>query len=747
MMSVFDILLLSVIVGTAYMGPMLLRRLPPGHRAFAFMVLVDLGLALLSFASREEGDGNVSRLLGVIAIGGAVFLLVLPPILRDVARRALAGERLRLAKLLVDVRELLQPGMGGKQESELIATIIAVRNGEVDDAVAQLRERRRGAHDPYRRRQFDERIVMTLLYARRWEDAISTFESGFTGDFETTSPQLMVEMVRAYCEAEDLDAAAALMARLEDSSLLREPLLAGLVHRARLVFLAFVGRTGAVEAIVQGPLAAMPDSARYYWSGIARLNAGDKTGARSSLAQAAESSAKDTRAHDIALQLLQRVDEPGVAGPRTVSETVASLADRLTAAAAEAKARPRPAPVVKRRAVVTTALVAANLAVAVAMTLVFSSTADIGGLVRAGANLKEAVHAGEWWRLASSMFLHVGALHLILNMYGLWVLGRLVEPMYGPLRFFSVYMVAGLCGAAASALIGGPETSAGASGAVFGILGAAIAELGLRRNTYPEAWRKRLLGNLLFLTAANVGIGFVITMIDQAAHIGGLLSGGLISALLSPRSKLGQKAAVKVVAWTSAAVSMAFLVYAGVGVATTSFADTLARLPKVQREVGGLELTVPQPWATSSEVAGLQDRSLPLLFFVVRLPADASPEEVVAARVEAEVQGGAKSLGFDRVAVADELAVELPEGWASSELIATVDAEGIGGPQRYRALVFCRKVGDELWFGVSYLPASLTVPLGKQISQVLSSARAKGPLPALPGHEPAEADASAASAE
>ncbi|MBT8495239.1 MAG: rhomboid family intramembrane serine protease [Deltaproteobacteria bacterium] len=737
MTSLFDILLLTVIVTTAYMGPILFRRLPPGRRAFAFMVIGDLVLAILSFASRGEGDGKLSRLIGVVAIGGAVCLLFLPPILRDLTRRALSAERLRLAKFLVEMRELLQPGMGGRQEGELIATILAVRNGKVDDALEGLREARRQTEDPGARRQLDERIVMTLLYARRWQEAVEAYRTSFGNQPLASSPQLIVEMVRAYCEIEDLDSAAQLIATLERLPLVHEPVLAALLYRARLVFLAFVGRTGAVEAIVQGPLAAMPASARSFWSGIARLNAGDKSGAKSSLSQAAELSPRDSRARELAEMVLGRVDEPGVAGPRAVSDEVASLADRLTAAASEVpKASESPPPRRERVSInVTKALVAVNLAVAVAIYLVFGSTSDIGGLVLSGANVKGAVANGELWRLCTSMFLHVGLLHLILNMYGLWVLGRLVEPMYGSVRFFGLYMAAGLIGAAASAFIGGPETSAGASGAIFGLLGAAIAELMLHRDAFPESWRKRLLGNLLFLTAANVGIGFIVTMIDQAAHLGGLVGGAGMALLLSPRGRIGQGAAGKLVGWLVAALSAAVLAYGVLGVSSTSFEETLRAFPTAERTLGGLTMDVPSAWEPSAELGGLQDPSLPMLFVATRLPAEISAKKAVETRVEAELNGGAKSLGFDRVAVADAAAIELPAQWVSTELIATVDDEGLGGAQRYRAIVFARKVGNEIWFGVSYLPATLAVPLGSQISAVLDSARATGPLPEPAGPE------------
>src|SRR5688572_28465114 len=307
-MLVIDFLLLSVVVLTAYLGPVVLRRMGPGQRMYGWMLIVDLALAIVALASRRsEGPNPTADLVGTIAIGGAVCLVFVPPVLRSLARRALVGDHLDLARWLVNIRDHLQPGMGARQESELISTIIEVRSGQVDAAIERLRERRDRIAEPAARRPVDERIIMTYLYARRWEDAIAWLE----GNLEpgAASPQLAVELVRAYCELGRLDEAALLVERIERvQSAIEEPVWALLVSRARLVFLAFVGRTAAVEAILapSGPLGTMPEAARYFWFGLARLKAGDRTGARTSLEKAAQLSGRDGRARELAQQTLEQ---------------------------------------------------------------------------------------------------------------------------------------------------------------------------------------------------------------------------------------------------------------------------------------------------------------------------------------------------------------------------------------------------------------------------------------------------------
>lgn len=151
-----------------------------------------------------------------------------------------------------------------------------------------------------------------------------------------------------------------------------------------------------------------------------------------------------------------------------------------------------------------------------------------------GANFGPATKDGEWWRLGSAMFLHFGFLHLALNMLALWDSGRLVERVLGPARFLAVFAAAGLSGNLLSLIAQGDRAvSGGASGAVFGVYGALLAILWLERR-HPRAgeFRPLFLGAILF-TGINIVLGFQITGIDNAAHIGGLLAGMLAGAALA----------------------------------------------------------------------------------------------------------------------------------------------------------------------------------------------------------------------
>lgn len=189
------------------------------------------------------------------------------------------------------------------------------------------------------------------------------------------------------------------------------------------------------------------------------------------------------------------------------------------------------------RAYVTRSLVAACVLVYAAMTAtgvdpVSPSTRD---MIAWGANddLRVAL-GGEWPRLVTSVFLHIGVIHLAFNMWALVGLGPLVERLYGSLRFATLYLAAGVGGSVASMATPPVRTSAGASGAIFGIMGALLAFLIVRRHAVPSAVLKPLRSQALSFVVLNVGIGWALPMIDQAAHLGGLAVGFLAGLALAP---------------------------------------------------------------------------------------------------------------------------------------------------------------------------------------------------------------------
>jgi rhomboid protease GluP len=162
-----------------------------------------------------------------------------------------------------------------------------------------------------------------------------------------------------------------------------------------------------------------------------------------------------------------------------------------------------------------------------------NGTEDMGVLALFGAKVNQLILDGEYWRLFTAMFIHIGPFHLLLNLVALNALGPLVEGYFGHWRFLAIYVVAGLAGSLASYAFS-PIPSAGASGAIFGLAGASVVYFYFFRENFGTRGRA-LLQNILFVIGLNLVLGFVVSGIDYYGHIGGLVGGALAAYGLLPR--------------------------------------------------------------------------------------------------------------------------------------------------------------------------------------------------------------------
>lgn len=158
-----------------------------------------------------------------------------------------------------------------------------------------------------------------------------------------------------------------------------------------------------------------------------------------------------------------------------------------------------------------------------------SPTTD--GLLHWGANYAPRIGAGQWWRLFTAMFVHIGAIHIVMNMMVLWNIGRFIERMAGNAGFLALYLFAGLTGSVASVLWSPYVVSAGASGAIFGLYGALLAFLVRGRGSMPGELLAQHQKSALVFLGYNLLFGLSQKGIDMAAHLGGL-AGGFAGGLL-----------------------------------------------------------------------------------------------------------------------------------------------------------------------------------------------------------------------
>ena len=216
-------------------------------------------------------------------------------------------------------------------------------------------------------------------------------------------------------------------------------------------------------------------------------------------------------------------------------------------------------PVRRRRGASSAAkylLVGINVAVFLAMTMnhVSATRPTTRQILFWGAdNAGMVLYGGQWWRIVTAMFVHVGFLHIALNMWCLWALADLAEPVMGSVGLVAVYVLTGAAGNLLSTGVNWWEyhsggvfpVGAGASGAVFGIAGALIVLLKSPRLPVPQVELKRIRKSVIYFAAINLVLGFSINIgtqvigsgisIDNMAHLGGFTSGLLFALPMVPR--------------------------------------------------------------------------------------------------------------------------------------------------------------------------------------------------------------------
>jgi rhomboid protease GluP len=160
-----------------------------------------------------------------------------------------------------------------------------------------------------------------------------------------------------------------------------------------------------------------------------------------------------------------------------------------------------------------------------------STNTDV--LLDFGAAYGPYFRQGQYWRLVMPMFLHIGWLHILVNMYALYILGPILERVYGYGRYSLIYVGSGIACAYLSMTVSN-NISAGASGAIFGVAGAMLTTGFLHRQAVPRRWGRAFGKGILILIVLNLLLGMTIPHIDNWGHVGGLIGGMVLAALIPP---------------------------------------------------------------------------------------------------------------------------------------------------------------------------------------------------------------------
>ncbi len=177
--------------------------------------------------------------------------------------------------------------------------------------------------------------------------------------------------------------------------------------------------------------------------------------------------------------------------------------------------------------VITDILIFICVLVFICMYIFGNGSYDSDTLIKFGANIDTYTKNGDYYRLITCMFLHIGILHLICNMYSLYIIGNVVENFFGKWKYLIIYFISGISGSILSMAFSHNTILAGASGAIFGLLGALLY-FGYYYRAYLGSAGKSTIIQVIFI---NLLIGFMVPGISNAAHIGGLV-GGVLSSMM-----------------------------------------------------------------------------------------------------------------------------------------------------------------------------------------------------------------------
>jgi membrane associated rhomboid family serine protease len=379
-----------------------------------------------------------------------------------------------------------------------------------------------------------------LLRLRQWERALqfctTVHEWGTLGQ----AAQARLCVARALAEMGQIDRAlhglqlVALSPRLVGA---RQNLLCA----TRVAVAALAGDTDHLEELLRRP-DFVGRSRRFkrfaaYWRGRCALVRGQRAEASKQLTQARElTSSRDVLWCDAIMEHLQHAESGELPASYAAQEPAYAHGQELLQRAEEETAPWRALMHLGRPEPATFMLVVSLVVVYLVGHLFLPGNLQERFLLWAG-NSAETIKDREWWRVFTALFLHANLLHLGMNGAGLWLFGSAVEKTIGRWRFLLIFLLAGALGNLVSASMARYDLSVGASGGIFGVIGAyAVATWQLRSPLY-HTLRRRLLLFLALMVTLDFSIGWLEPRIDDLAHVGGFVAGIMITLLLYPRRK------------------------------------------------------------------------------------------------------------------------------------------------------------------------------------------------------------------
>jgi len=500
------------------LGFQLVRRFREGLMAdLPYNLLLGADAALCIYAL--SSPGRITSIWSWLGIGIFIGAVLIPGLLSLFTQLAMGKARWGLAHNLLSIKQMFAPSVEVRRQIENLARLKKAHAGNVDEIERDLQGEMSRTADPAGKRLLQETLLELLAFSGQWERCLNLHERMVQeGMTRLSRPTLAVALIRASLESRDPDRIWAFYRELQKFDP-TDPVVISALLSAEIMLLAAYGYSDPLEHAlfpVHRGHPVFPVGSKRYWLGLAHLQAGSRAKAESYLlfpsSLARENPILDRLARDLSGRGTEKLAEP----TSDLRQELDHLAQQVPVRFAQVRG-PRPP--------IATGLFLACMALAFMAQSILGGTDDLWSLYQLGANFRTLSVFQEPWRLVTAMFLHAGVLHLLLNGLMMFMFGRILEVHFGFLRTFAVFVFSGIAGNIASALVYRQGLSVGASSTVFGMIGAVLMMFIIAKDLWHPVWRKKQIQNLVFLLLLNLLLGFSMSMIDNAAHIGGFIGG------------------------------------------------------------------------------------------------------------------------------------------------------------------------------------------------------------------------------
>jgi membrane associated rhomboid family serine protease len=466
-----------------------------------------------------------------------VWLVIAPALLASLSVSREQRGRWRSAAVFRQLAARVAWGQTGKLFRQYSSALRLVAGGHTEQALTMLDGLATQPMPPVINGIVHAWKLSSLVTLRQWERAVTFYESVYDWGALGQATQARLFAARALAETGQIERA---LRNLQVAALSPRTLGARQTQlwATRICVAALAGDTESVEELLQRREYASRSRgfARFaaYWRGRCALARGEFGDAARMLTRAFELTSPRNRLwRDAITQQLQCVEE-GRSPTGPAAQTPAYAHGQELLRRAEQDTAPwRGLMSMGRPELVTLALLLI-LAVVYLMGDVFLPGELQDKLLLWAGNSPDTLRDHEWWRLFTALFLHANLLHLAMNGAGLWIFGSAVEKTMGHWRVLAIFLVAGVLGNLASAFHAHYDVAIGASGGIFGVIGAFVVSVWRLRSPMYFALRRRLLLVLALMVASDFTIGGLEPQVDNLAHVGGFVAGILIAILLYP---------------------------------------------------------------------------------------------------------------------------------------------------------------------------------------------------------------------